>query len=110
MPERRLQAVEAAGELLPVSVELFTVKSLAYEGLRQRIRTCRPQYPTSPSMARPTAGSAFVADRVGQHLTTSCAAPLPWPAAARCKASRPQPDSPMLQAANRIRRRRASSP
>jgi hypothetical protein len=67
MPERRLQAVEGAGELLPVSVELFTVKSLAYERLRQRIRTCRAQYPTSPGMAWPMATSAFVADRVGPH-------------------------------------------
>ena len=46
---------------------LFTFKSLAYERLRPRIRACRPQYPTSPSMVRPTAVSAFVADRVGQH-------------------------------------------
>jgi hypothetical protein len=67
IPERRLQAVEAAGELLPMLVELFTFKSSAYERLRQRSRTCRPQYPTSPSMARLTAVLAFVTDRVGQH-------------------------------------------
>jgi hypothetical protein len=43
------------------------LKSLAYERLRQRIRICRPQYPTSLNMARPAAVPAFAAGRVGQH-------------------------------------------
>jgi hypothetical protein len=68
IPDWQRQAIEGTSELLSVSVELFTFKSLAYERLRQGIRSCRPQYDAAPdALDYPDVGSATAASAVDAY-------------------------------------------